>query len=168
MIEKPCAGSDDNLLQRAGLLEKVRRAGHDFETRLAGHESERFTVKFEHVPILTADKQQRRRPDAWQGRAGEVRAPATRDDGGDCVGLLGGRDQSRCGSGARAKQPKRKAANPFFLRRPSNSLDNSFGQQGYIEDIVPISRLLLLQKIEQQAGEIPRDKLFCNVNIART
>ena len=49
---EPVARQRRHLLERAGLLEQVRRAGNDLESRLAGKQPLRLLVESEHLRYL--------------------------------------------------------------------------------------------------------------------
>src|SRR5690606_38728353 len=79
---------------------------------------QRRAVEVKDLAVLAADDQQRRRPDAAQVGAGEVRPAAARDDRPDRHGPMGGRDERRGGSGARAEESDRQTRRGLVLASP--------------------------------------------------
>src|SRR5690606_15470872 len=62
-----------DLLQRAGLLKQMRRAGDDLHVLLSADPVVRLLVTFDNRLVLPADNQQRRGFDICQAWRGEVR-----------------------------------------------------------------------------------------------
>ena len=78
---EPIGGEPSSRVERAGLLEQMRRTGHDGELLDAAQLAQRALVEFEHVAILGADDQKRRCHDARERTAREVGTPAARSHG---------------------------------------------------------------------------------------
>src|SRR5207237_531119 len=77
-------------LERARLLEQVRRAWDDLEPALDREQIEHLAVRLQHDPVSLADDHQRRRPDVGEGARREVDTAAAGDDGADAFRPLGG------------------------------------------------------------------------------
>ena len=90
----------DHRLQRPGLLEKMRRSGHDIEAFLALQQTQRAAIEVENVMVQPSDDQQRRRLDMSKGLSGEVGAASARDDSSHRSRFIRRRDEGR--GGARA------------------------------------------------------------------
>src|SRR5262245_29584190 len=76
---KPRRRETGDLLERAGLLEQVRRAGNDLEALRRGELCERSAVEGEHLVIGAPDDEQRRRANALDGRREVGPTPAGDD-----------------------------------------------------------------------------------------
>jgi hypothetical protein len=69
-----------DVLERAGLLEQVRRAGDDLEALRRGELRERAAIQREHFRVGAADDQQRRRTHPL-GIRSEIGPSTARHDG---------------------------------------------------------------------------------------
>ncbi len=97
MRAKPIDRRLDHRLKRPGLLEKMRRSGHDIEALLASQQTQRAAIEFENVMIQPSDDQQRRRLDMSKGLSGEVGAASARDDSFYWCWFVRGGDERRGG-----------------------------------------------------------------------
>ncbi len=81
MLRKPVCRAVRRLLQRAGFLKQMGRAGNQGEFLFAVHQRVSLLVQFDHTVVCTA---------GWGAYAaqcsfpGEIRAAAARYHGGDC------------------------------------------------------------------------------------
>ena len=93
MVEKPAECMRNDLLQRAGLLEKVAGARNDHKPLLTGESRQRLTIEINHDVIRAADDQQRRRLYFRQNSGRKIRPAAARHDGGYVPSRSSSRDQ---------------------------------------------------------------------------
>jgi hypothetical protein len=130
---EPLACQPRHLVERTGLLEEVRRSGDDHQLLLAAELLERRPVQLDHLKVVAADDQQRRRPDERQGRPGEIGAPTARDDRADRLGAPRRRDQRGGGAGAGAEVADPKMSRLRMLGEPVGGPDESLGEQADVE-----------------------------------
>ena len=152
MLE-PGAGHFGHGLQRAGLVEEMRGARDDPEQLLAGQGGERLPVKFDDVAVIAADDQERGRRDFGEHRPREIGATAARDHRGDPAAQFGGGEKRRAGAGAGAEETQRQVRDVRLAADPERRLHDAFGQQGNVEDVAAVARLVRRQQIEQERGE---------------
>ena len=69
MSREPLPCQIDHLIEGAGLLEQMRRAGHDLEAFLALQLGKGLLVQVQYADILSAHNEQRRRPYLAEHRA---------------------------------------------------------------------------------------------------
>ena len=103
IAQEPVPREPRDFIQRARLLEEMRRAGDDYELSLAAHLGERCAVQREDLEVVAADDEKRWRAHARQGVPCKIGPSAARHDRADRVWAFGGRDQRRCGPGAGAE-----------------------------------------------------------------
>ena len=108
-------------VERAGLLEQVRRSGHDLDLVLAPQLRGGLPVEPEDDVVVAADDQQRRRSDRAEARSGQVGSTAAGDDRGDVGVGLGGGPQRRRRTGARPEVADREVGERRPGRGPSGS-----------------------------------------------
>src|SRR3990172_11335875 len=102
MADEPRRGEVSDLLERARLLEEMRRARDDGELVLAAQEGRGLAVEFEDDVVPAADDEKRGRLDEPHARRGHVGASAARDDGSDLPAELRPRPERCSRSRARA------------------------------------------------------------------
>src|SRR5262245_57093516 len=61
VLQEPISRQLRNALERAGLLEQMRRARHDLDALVARERVERLQVQLEHLLVVLADDQERGR-----------------------------------------------------------------------------------------------------------
>ena len=134
MLHEPGTSQGHHRFQRARLLEQVSRAGNHLQTALAVQAAIGSTVERQHLGIVTANDQQRRRGDFLQRISGEIRASATADDGPHIMAPRG-RDKRRRRASARAEEPQRQVAPRRNSAEPGRSLVEPVGEQRDVENI---------------------------------
>ena len=77
MLLKPETRMLCDLFERAGLFEEMRRARHGYQTFRAGEKSVGHSIHFDNRLVVSADNQQRRRPDRREIRFGQIRSAAS-------------------------------------------------------------------------------------------
>jgi hypothetical protein len=169
MADEPLRGEPRHLLERAGLLEEVRRARDDRElaTRMDERVARGF-VHLDHAVVAAADDEERRRAHfREQALAGEVRAPAARHDRADFVGHLGGDAQRRGGAGARTEQPDPQAAGRRVSAHEPHGVAEPPGQQIDVEAHLVVLILRGREEIEEERREPGVAQRFRDELVAR-
>ena len=80
MCQEPVARVLDHRIERARLLEEMRRAGNDREPLCAAQFVESRAIEAKHNIVVTTDDQEGGGADRGQCPPGEVRAAAARHD----------------------------------------------------------------------------------------
>ena len=142
-----------DLLERARLLEQVRRPGDDLEARRAGHLREGVPVEPEDDVVVAAHEEQRRRGHERERLAGHVRAPAARDDGGDVPRRDRGGPQRRRRARAGAEVAHAQAGQVRSRGDEAARGEQPPRQQLDVEARGGIRVLLLGEQVEQERGE---------------
>ncbi len=167
ILREPSRRERDDLVERARLLEQMRRAGNDLQARRTGELGHGAAVQLDHDGVALPDDQQRRRQNAGEGIRREIRPAAPRDDGGDQLRPSRGRGQRRGRARAGPEEPNREIGRAFLLLDPIERLFEPPGQQRDIEDLVAIAGFARQQEVEQQRGEPGLVERASNLSIAR-
>ena len=152
MLE-PSDGHFGHGLKSPGLFEEMRGARDDPEQLLGPQGCERLPVQFDDVVVIAADDQQSGRGDFAEHRPREIRATAARDHCGDPAAQLSSGEECRACAGAGAEQSQRQVRDVRLAADPERGLHDAFGQQGNIEDVAAVARLVWGEQIEQECGE---------------
>src|SRR5688572_13014334 len=111
IADEPVARKLLNLFERTRFLEQVSRAGNDLELDMCrGHSGLRFFVEANNGFVITADDEKRGCSHVGHCVAGEIGAAAPRHHSAYDCGTLGGGNQRRRCTGARAEVADRQAA----------------------------------------------------------
>lgn len=98
-----------NDFKRPGFFKQMRGAWDDFESLFSLQCGTRLTIEGNDLYVLTADDQERRRLDSWQGVTRKI-GPATAGyDGADDIRPITCCYKGCGGAGASAEQPNAKA-----------------------------------------------------------
>ena len=164
---EPFPGQGRGLLERAGLLEQVRRVRHDLQLRRPAQVAHRFPVQFQDFVIAFADDQQGRRGHTRQVFEREIRSAAARHDCADarfvrcCL-------QRRRRAGAGAEESDRQAVRRRLLGRPGDGSLHAFRQERNLEYFAAIFPLRFIQQVRQQRGETSAVEHLGHELVART
>jgi len=138
VADEPRRGELGDLLERARLLEEMRRARDDGELVLAAQEGRGLAVELENGLIVASDDEERGRTDEPQARRGHVGPAAARDDGSDFPRQLRSRPEGGGSSGARAEVAGRQVGAFGLAPEPPRRRDEPFREELDVEDLGPV------------------------------
>ena len=153
MSFEPAARQAYDLLQRARLLKKVRRAGYNAELLFSRQQFKRAAVKRQYLSVRAAHDEERRCVGPAQPIASKVRAAAARYDSADRPRRICSRDEGGAGACAGAEVPDRRVAQVLALAKPVGGRTQAVREQADIEHVGAILRLCIGEQIEQQRAE---------------
>src|SRR5215208_113991 len=142
VIHKPAGGEVGDYLERARLLEEVRRAGDDLDLVLTPHMAGCVTVHLEHSLVASAHDQERGRADRVEAGASQVGPAATRHDRPHGRVGLGCRPQRRTRARAGAEEADRKRTGVLVVAQPGGRSTEPSGEERDIEHVGAVGFLL--------------------------
>src|SRR6056297_2796173 len=168
MCPKPLGREDDDLFEGARFFEEMRGALDDPQFGRAAQLASGLLVEFDDNLVAPPDDEQRRCADFGQGLAGKVGPPASGNDRPDGVRHRRRPGQRRRRARAGSEEPDRKIREIARLARPSDGRGDPGCEQGYVEDVPAVARLLLGQKIEEKRGEAVAFECLRDRGVPRT
>ena len=160
------------MLQRTGLRKEMSGARHDFHALDALQLGERVHVELQHLRILGADDQQRRRAHGGERRLREIRSSAARYDRTNDLRTLCRGDERRRRSSARAEEADAKHALAETLGDEVDDRHQAVGEQLHVEAKLTGPLVLFLfhrrQQVEEQGGEPSVLQLARDLPVSRT
>jgi len=172
MAREPIAGQPRNFLERAFFFEKMRGAGNNFEALFRLKVLERLAIHADDWNVQAADDEQRRGfygsehwdRQVWPSAPGDYRAHIVR--------ALGGGNQSRCGSGARAEIAYPQMRRGWIFHEPVGCASNAAREHLDIE-AQPAGAIVFAlfsrgQQIDQQRRQATLAKGLRDVSVAGT
>lgn len=161
-----------DLFERPSLFKEMRGAWDNFELLLAFKELESLLIPFNDRRIVPPYDQERRRPDQRQGREGEIRAPASRDNGANMVGTGGRSNQRRGAPRTRAEIAQRQRGEVEVHAVPVGQSDEPVGEHVDIEAIFHGLKVHLFfgggQEVDQESRETGLLQFSGHVTVAWT
>jgi hypothetical protein len=169
---EPAQCESRNLLQRARFFKEVARSGDDRQLLLAAHLLHGLTVQFDYLMVIAANDEQRRRLNASQGGACEIRPASPGNDGRNDGRLLSGGDQCCPCTGARSEVTHAEIAGGRFSAEPVGDLAKPGREKADIEAQMSCTQVDLFfgfrEQVEQQRPEAASLEHGGHVAIART
>lgn len=120
-------------IERAGLLEKMRRARYQDQTILTFEARDREPVKPHDGFICAADDHEQRRATHFQRISREIYASAARNNGANLAWAIGGGDNRRGCAGTCAEKTGRQAFHLFVFPRRVDHCNGSICEQRDVE-----------------------------------
>lgn len=131
-FQEPARGQALDLLERAGFLEEMGRAGDDGELRSV-HLSLRGLIQVYHGRVGAADDQERGGTHGGERVARQIAAPAAADDRSNDLGAVCCGDQGGGGAGARAEVADGQVSQRLVLAELVGGLTETARQERNVE-----------------------------------
>ena len=164
--KEPLRRVSDDLIERAGFLEEMRRGRHDHELAFHLQSLLRLAVKRNDRVIMAPDDEKRRRAHALERVTRQIRASAARDDREDAAIV-------RCGHKRRARscaRPEITNGQPCGLRLfagPGGRQRKPRRQQRNVEDVAATELLIGREKIEKKRRQAGFAERLRDIIVAR-